>query len=457
MRYCVAAVGLLAWFGAAEHAAAGQESERAASASVVEAARVAPAARGTGFSWAVHFDAGWGTFGFANTLFEQPREGGEDEVRDRWFEGYLKPGLSVGYDSSTAGRVWGKVSVVGERTYGAFPSELGLAVSSFEVEDLAAGWKSGTALGGLKEDALQFTVGRAPYTIGNGYLVWDGAAEGGSRGGYWTNGRKAWKMAAIGRFSPNAHTIEGFYLEKNELPEEATRSRLWGVNYEWAPTDSTTMGASYLRNGADAAVLPERDGLNVLNVRAFTSPLPKTPDLAFEFEYAREENGDLLRSNAWTLKTAYQLTAVPWSPTLSYRYAYFQGDDPGSTRSEAFDPLFLGFSDWGSWWQGEIAGEYFVSNSNLVSHQVRLHLEPSDAFGTGLIAYRFLLDRPEALGAEVTSRDVAFELDWYMDWKIRRFTISAIAAFADPAAAIFQFSGRTSNLAYGMLYVGYSF
>jgi len=426
-------------------------------AEVSAQAGAAGGAAATGFRWAVHFDAGWGTFGFANTLFAQPSDGGEADVRDRWFEGYIKPALSVGYDSAAAGRIWSKISVVGERTYGPLPGELGLSVASFAVEDLAVGWRSGKALGRLKDDAVQFTVGRAPYTIGKGFLLWDGAAEGGSRGGYWTNGRKAWKMAAIGRFSPNAHTVEGFYLEKNDLPEEESHSRAWGVNYEWAPAGSTTLGASYLRCAADAAALPGRDGLNVFNVRAFTAPLPKTPDLAFEFEYALQENGALVQSNAWTLKTAYQLSAVPWKPTLSYRYAYFQGDDPGTARSEAFDPLFLGFSDWGSWWQGEIAGEYFVSNSNLVTHQARLHLEPTESLGTGVIAYRFLLDRPEALGSDLTSRDVGFELDWYMDWKIRRFTISAIAAFADPGAAVQQWLNRTSNLAYGMLYVGYSF
>jgi len=73
-------------------------------------------------------------------------------------------------------------------------------------------------------------------------------------------------------------------------------------------------------------------------------------------------------------------------------------------------------------------------------------------------AYRFLLDRPEALGPDITSRDVAFELDWYADWKVtEHFTISAVAAFADPGTAVQQLLNRTSNLAYGMLYVGYSF
>ena len=61
-------------------------------------------------------------------------------------------------------------------------------------------------------------------------------------------------------------------------------------------------------------------------------------------------------------------------PKLSYRYAFFQGDDPETPANEAFDPLLLGFYDWGSWWQGEIAGEYFLSNSNLDSHQIRGHV-----------------------------------------------------------------------------------
>ena len=49
---------------------------------------------------------------------------------------------------------------------------------------------------------------------------------------------------------------------------------------------------------------------------------------------------------------------------------------PTTAANEAFDPLLLGFHDWGTWWQGEIAGEYFLSNSNLVSHQIRAHVNP---------------------------------------------------------------------------------
>ena len=33
---------------------------------------------------------------------------------------------------------------------------------------------------------------------------------------------------------------------------------------------------------------PDRDGLNVFNVRVYTAPFPSVPDLSLEFEYASE-------------------------------------------------------------------------------------------------------------------------------------------------------------------------
>ena len=43
------------------------------------------------------------------------------------------------------------------------------------------------------------------------------------------------------------------------------------------------------------------------------------------------------------------MNEVVWKPTLTYRFASFQGDDPGTGRNESFDPLMLGFHDWGYW------------------------------------------------------------------------------------------------------------
>src|SRR5262245_51925681 len=166
--------------------------------------------RGTGLpssiKWTFNFDAGWGTFGFANSLFNNPKEPRvEVNLSDQWFEGYVKPALSAAYTLRSSSQVYGKVSAVGERTYGSVPVPFGQDVSSFGPEDLYIGWRSGTSLA-IAENALDFSVGRRQYQLGHGFLLWDGASEGGSRGGYWTNARKAFELAALARFKPGSHT-----------------------------------------------------------------------------------------------------------------------------------------------------------------------------------------------------------------------------------------------------------
>jgi hypothetical protein len=413
-----------------------------------------------GISWTFNFDAGWGTFGFANSLYDNPKDPVPENLSDQWFEGYVKPALSASYRFASSSELYGKISAVGERTYGSAPELYGPDVSSFGPEDLSIGWRSGKSIGS-SENLFDFTVGRTQYRLGHGFLLYDGASEGGSRGGYWTNARKAFQFAAIGRVKPGPHLGEVFYLDRDELDEGDSGTRLVGGNYEYTYGENTTLGVTYMKLFAFDGFedpKPHRDGLNVFNVRAFTAPVTALPDLSFEFEYAAERNGDALDSNAWTLQGAYELSKVAWTPKLSYRYALFEGDDPTTTANEAFDPLLLGFYDWGTWWQGEIAGEYFLSNSNLVSHQARVHVQPSDAIGGGVIYFNFLLDQPQAVAPTVTEKDVANEIDFYTDWKVTgNFTLSFVLAFANPGTAVQQETGRTESFRYGMVYIGYSF
>jgi hypothetical protein len=418
----------------------------------------APATRETGLPkkirWTFNFDAGLGTFGFANSLYTDVRPDPSGDLSENWVESYAKPSLKA-LIPLPKGEFYGGASVVGERTFAAPPPLVGPEASSFQVEDLYAGWRSGKALA-LGEDALDFTVGRTPYRIGQGFILWDGAGEGGSRGGFWSNARKAWQFAGIARFKPTHHALEGFYLDRDEVPEARTGTRLWGANYELAPGGANTFGLTYLGFWSDS--LPDRDGMSVVNARAYLAPFKGLRDLTFGGEYALEENGDRLRSTAWMAQTAYQLSRVAWKPKLSYRYAFFQGDDPSTSRNEGFDSLLPGFYDWGTWWQGEIAGEYFLANSNLISHQARVHFAPNESLGWGLIGYAFQLDQPASFGENVTAKSLATELDAYADWKFNgNFTLSAIAAYGHPQAAATQAFNRTSNFTYGMLYVGYSY
>jgi len=408
-----------------------------------------------GLDWKFDFAATAGAFSFADSLYTDPKpEQPSGDLSDSWFEGSVKAGLSGVYATDSSAEFYGAFSGVGERTYGTAPSLVGEDANSFGVEDFNVGWRSGNSLGG-KENLLDFTVGRARYRLGHGMLLWDGASEGGSRGGYWTNQRQAFEMAAIGRYKPGNHTVEAFYLDKDDLPEANSSSKLSGVNYEYAIGEETTLGVTYMDWSANPAERPERDGLAVYDLRAFTAPFGGLRGLSFEFEYAIEDNGLLLDSTAWNLLGAYQVEGG-WRPKFSYRYAIFEGDDPGTAANEAFDGLFTGFYDWGTWWQGEVAGEYFVSNSNLISHQLRVHVTPKESISTGLMLFDFQLDN--AASAGVTADDVALELDWYMDWAVNdNFLVSFVVALAEPGDAVQQTSGRDDTFLYGMVFAAYSY
>ena len=423
-----------------------------------EPAKPAPTGLPSMIDWTFNFDAAWGSFGFAHSLFSDPKEHAPVDLGDRWFEGFAKPALSGTRTFANTSQMYGKLSVVGERTYAPKEPVTSPIASSFAPEDLYIGWRSGKKFEGFGENAVDVSVGRQPYTIGHGMLLWDGAAEGGSRGGYWSNARKAWGFGAITRFKPGKHNAEAFFLKRNDLPERDTETRVLGANYDYKLNDNSTFGASYMRWWADPFFYAHRDGEDVLNFRAFTAPIPSLTDLSFAAEYARERNGDALGSTAWNAQAGYKFSSVTWTPAVSYRYAIFEGDDPATPRSEAFDSLQTGFYDWGTWWQGEIAGEYFLSNSNLISHLVRVHLEPAKSVGTGVFFYKFLLDQPATFAPGVTSKALAFETDWYTDWKINKnFTASFVAAYADPQDAVRQASGRTKSFVYGMVFLAYSY
>jgi hypothetical protein len=92
----------------------------------------------------------------------------------------------------------------------------------------------------------------------------------------------------------------------------------------------------------------------------------------------------------------------------------------------------------------------------LISHQLRVHVTPSESLGAGLIGYAFLADQPVSFGS--TSDKIATELDAYADWQVNgNFLISFVAAVANPQEAVEEAVGRTENFTYGMIYVTYTY
>ena len=84
------------------------------------------------------------------------------------------------------------------------------------------------------------------------------------------------------RVKPGPHLGEFFYLDKDELDENDTGTRLLGATTSPSRRENTTIGATYMKLFAHEDIKPGRDGLNVFNVRAYTAPLTNRPGLSFD-------------------------------------------------------------------------------------------------------------------------------------------------------------------------------
>ena len=287
-------------------------------------------------------------------------------------------------------------------------------------------------------------------------LIYDGGSEGGSRGGFWSGARKAFEFAAIGRVKAGHTTIEAFYLDRDELPENDSDSKSYGVNFEYSWNEDNTLGATYTTWKANQ-LRESRDGMDLIDLRAYLTPFPSLKALSFEFEYAKEDNGDLIDSDAWKRRSPGSSMA-PGSRRSPIAMRCSRATPQHQSQRSLRWTLWTGFYDWGTWWQGEIAGEYFASNSNLVTNQLRgipSRANPSapvsscwdfklENLGSGLESLPRTLP-PNSTGTP-TGRSTIY------------FTVSFVAAFAQRRrSAVEQAFDRTDDFWYGMVYVGYSY
>lgn len=116
-----------------------------------------------------------------------------------------------------------------------------------------------------------------------------------------------------------------------------------------------------------------------------------------------------------------------------------------------------GGSDWDTWYQGEIIGEFVLGNSNLLSYQVALTVNPSAELDLHLLYYHFELDQPAALSTEISASNFADEIDLVADWQIDdRFSLSAVVAVAIPNRAAQEYTGGKTTWVHSMLYASWS-
>lgn len=379
---------------------------------------------------------------------------------DYWFEEALTLAVDGKLSLGDAGYLYGRASGIltaSQRTDAAGSNLPDDDIEDVALEDGYAGWNSGDLLvERLGIDTLDLSYGRQKYEVATGFLFDDGGSDGGQRGAYWIGARRAFEQAAIARVEAGSLLARAVFLEANDRPD--TDTKIYGLDVEWTAEGLLTAGLGYYN--IFESEMDSRDGMDVFDIRVQATPLGRgefLPGLTLMGELALEENGNTQEGHGFYGEIGYDFgETAPWAPYVSYRYAHFSGDDPDTSEDDGFDPLFYGFTDWGTWLQGEILGEYVLLNQNLNSHTIRLRLSPRDDLTVNLLYYHFTVDEAEGFG--VSESDFADEIDLIFDYTLNdNVSFSVVGAVAEPRDGAEEFTGGNETWFYGMVYANVSF
>ena len=392
------------------------------------------------------FQAELALFDQNNSWFGKAKENlGEDS--DYWWESTLRPGLEGSFFFSGEQSLYGKLDAVQANTGGGYDaggSNVGLGdVSDLRVQNAFVGWRSGTLFSSLDKDFLDISFGRQQYMVGNGFLIYSEGGAGGERGAFWIGGRRTADYAGIVRMKSNGWTGDLVYLENDPISDQKTK--LGGATVDYTSEQFGNLGGGVYTLESD---IESRDAMVIYNVRGGITPFAAAgaealKPVKFEAEYVYEDRDNGWDAGkGWNVAASYPFEQVAWKPTITYRYASFD---------ENYDTLFYGFSDWGSWFQGEILGEYALGNANLDSHMLKLKLQPIEPVTVNLLYFHFTIHDTAAF--EVTSEDYADEFNLVIDWAVNdHLSLSLVGAIAEPDDAAKEHTGGDETWTYGMLY-----
>lgn len=341
-----------------------------------------------------------------------------------WEEFYVKYGFSGEHGFSGKGSVYGALNLVTSATRGqgdpaGFTSG---DEGATDIEEGYIGWRSGGLVSWLGEDGIDISVGSQILVIGDGFLVngdifdfgngFDALASQGAaprgldRGGaYYLAPRRAFRQTVVLRLGgEQGWHADGFWLKTDNKGQADTE--LAGVNFEYRSAAYGTVGVTYLegldveRTSAAFLGLSQRDGQETFAVRGRGHLGIKTLTLAGE--YVTQNNGRLGRDHAWYAEGGWAFAELPATPEFNYRYSSF---------SRGYDPLFYGFNRYGTWYQGEVAGNFagpFSTGADI--QQIRLTLKPLPAVKFGILFFDF-----DNTASGATDGN---EIDIYAEWAV---------------------------------------
>lgn len=406
-----------------------------------------PAPSGFEYEWGADI-IGAGFFGSGSWFGESSAFLGAET--DQWLEFGFEPKFSFEAPAGK-GTAFGQVSAIWTYTSGDDASGLTIGLdqaSEITLEQANVGWRAEDVLDSVDGETFTVTVGNLDYRIGSGMLILDGGGDGAERGGWYLGMRKAFHQSLLLQLKTDDWLLEGFRLA-NHPRQGGTEGDVVGANAERSFGGIGRFGGTFMH--VDANLPGPPNSMNVFSLRYDLAP---EEGFGISAEYAKE-SGDQIEAFGYFAQVSYTTSSMAWSPVFSYRFADFSGDDPLTAEDERFREVAYGYTDYGSWYQGEITGNYPLGNGNLQSHLLRMKVQPRDDLTLNVLYYQFSFNEPAALG--LTSDDWGDEVDFTADWAVNdELYLIGVLAILSPGQAAVQMTGGTDDWVYAMLYASYA-
>jgi hypothetical protein len=357
---------------------------------------------------------------------------------NQWVEGYVHYGI---YGITPIGEnlyVYGGLSALSTGSTGQelFTDETRTYTA---IEDAYVGIIGGRTDAAGNRLSWNLSAGRQAFTLANGFLLTNAAANGSNRGALQANARMASDFTALAQFRYNTTKFELFYVDPSELPILESETAYAGANLEMRPAQGWDLGFTYLTSptsdaqyfvfdpATGAPRVETREGLEVFDARFTYAPAlagAAGPFFGGEYAVQRNRNFDMDAEAGW-IEAGYSWPAAKWSPTVSYRLARFSGDDPATTTYERWDPMLSG-GNGEQWVQG---ANHFkvVQDSNVIAHRIQARFRPSPQVEIVPQLWAFYADSEVNIGGNpaltfLDGKELGFEAVMTAKWFVSRNT-----------------------------------
>ena len=301
-------------------------------------------------------------------------------------------------------------------------------------------------IGPRQEGKLDFSIGRNFFQLNDGFLFsrYSGSANAGERGSVYLSSRTAFEKTVLLTYTQGYWTFNSFFLEPQELfTNRQSNTNYTGLNLNYNNQKLDLGIAAIQRTGGTGSYrLPQaesisRRGLWTINPKFWISDLWQT-GLFLKSEYAWQIKSGM-QAQAWYLGGGIKKEKWKFKPTLYYRYAFMQGDDPSTAVYERFDPLLTG--GLGNWVQG-LNFRKVIGTGNIISHRVELSAYLAQKLRLSLDAFYLQADELNNLGGlapltQLSARDFGQEYSLTAQYSINsQFLLLGVFSTSYPGAAI---------------------